>query len=57
MTAYPSSMYRDPLESAIRAEERRCTGCKNLEKAFNREFCGIGRRELKKCGKFELKRG
>jgi hypothetical protein len=36
----------------MRAEEQRCTGCKSLEKAFGREFCGIGRRELKKCKKF-----
>jgi len=50
--AYESFMYRDPIESAMRAEEQRCTGCKSLTKLFDREFCGIGRRELKKCKKF-----
>lgn len=55
--AFPSSMYRDPMESAMRSQARRCTGCKHLEKLLDREFCGVGKRELVRCKRFELKRG
>lgn len=57
--ALPAEMYRDPMEAAMRAEERSCgnprPGCKHLEKLLGREFCGVGRRELVKCKKFQLK--
>lgn len=57
--AYPRSYYGDPMEQAMRAEERSCgnprPGCKHLETMLGREVCMKGRREVKKCRKFELK--
>jgi len=55
--ALPSLAYRDPIYSAMQAEARSCKGCKHLEKLLEREFCGVGRRELVKCKRFDIKRG
>lgn len=59
--ALPTGMYHDPLEHVMRAEAKSCgsprPGCKHLEKLLDREFCGAGRRVLKKCKKFWLKKG
>lgn len=55
--ALPSHMYRDPMECAMRSEAQRCDGCRHLERMFDRELCLAGRKELKKCRKFELNRG
>lgn len=55
--AFPSNMYRDPMESAMRAEESSCKGCRHLEKLLSREFCGKGKRTLRKCRKYDEKKG
>lgn len=55
--ALPSLAYRDPIYSAMQSQARRCNGCKHLEKLLDREFFGVGKRELAKCKRFELKRG
>ena len=57
MTAHPSLMYRDPIYAAMQSQARSCKGCKHLEKLLDREFCGVGRRELVKCKRYEIKRG
>ncbi len=51
--AMPRYMYGDPLDAAIRNEERKCTGCRHLLPILDREFCGIGRRTLTKCRKYD----
>lgn len=57
MTVLPAYMYRDPMEAAMRAEDRKCNDCRHRDNAFGVEFCGAGRKELKKCWKYEAKRG
>jgi hypothetical protein len=49
----PAFFYGDPMEIAIKQEERQCTGCKHLQTAFDREFCGIGRRDLVRCKRYK----
>lgn len=53
----PAHMYGDPMQSAMRAEAQRCTGCKHLQKLLGRDFCGRGKRELKRCKKFDETKG
>lgn len=52
----PAFMYRDPSEAAERLEESNCRGCKQLVQVLDRELCGVGRRELKRCKRYELKK-
>lgn len=54
-TALPAHFYRDPMESAMRNQERQCTGCRHLTELLSRKFCGKGRRELRKCKKYDQK--
>lgn len=53
--ALPSYYYADPCEVAIRNEEKKCTGCKNLCGTLGKEFCGIGKRTLVQCNRFKEK--
>lgn len=53
MKAMPAYLYGDPCEAAIRREEKHCTGCKHLFELIDRKFCGVGRRKLERCGRFE----
>ena len=54
--ALPAHMYRDPMEAAMRNEESHCDGCRHLVKLLDREFCGVGRRTLTRCKKFDDKK-
>ena len=56
LTAYPTHYYRDPIEAAMMAQSKRCDGCRHHGKLLGREFCAIGRRELRKCKKYKERR-
>lgn len=56
-SALPRYMYGDPSEVAMRNEEKQCTGCRHLAKLLGREFCGVGRRKMTRCKKFDEKKG
>lgn len=51
----PAFMYGNPETAAIRNEEKKCTGCKNLYGTLGRMFCGVGKRVLVRCNRFKEK--
>ena len=38
------------------AQSKRCDGCRHHGELLGREFCAIGRRELRKCKKYKERR-
>ena len=55
--AMPAFMYKDPMEAAIRLEEPVCKGCIHKITLQERAFCGVGKRELKKCDRYKQEGG
>ena len=51
----PAFMYGNPETAAIRNEEKKCTGCRNLHGTLGKAFCGVGKRTLVRCNRFKEK--
>lgn len=55
--AMPSFMYRNPEDAAMRNEAKSCKGCASFGVVFGVAMCMQGKKPLRKCNRFEQKKG
>lgn len=49
--------FRDPLAILLDAEARSCKGCTHSAVAFDRQYCGKGKKHGRRCGAYQEKQG